>query len=826
MASSPQPSPRGPAPSNGHSASPVPANGQAVPGGMLYADGGAANGFSQLRETAGLLWQGKWIVLAVAVLVVAAVAAYTFSIPPEYQTSTLVLVERDQASATQGFGPEVRQSLGLRERTPLENELLVLRQSQAIARRVAGRLVQQRAQAGAGQQPSLLYDEEGAPRSRAQVAVRLDRHMRAYRAGPEVDAIRIQGLSTAPREAALVANTFAEEYMARTQETSRADLKGSRAFLEKQETKLQAELQAREEDIEQYMSREGATALDQESSRTVEQISTLQARRDEARIELRMKRSALQSLQDELGDIKANLAESASSEAGQELSSTLDQLTALNRRIEETYQEYPALRNGTSANETLNRNLERLKQQRARLRRQAESLSEERIDELLASGGVSLGGGGEGGGQGVSYLAQQQRQVTQRQIEISGLEGQLKALNQRLAEYRQRLKEIPRQSIELAQMQRARRSTEQLYTFIVQQLQEVRMAEESELGYAEVIRTAGVPVVPVRPNKRRNLMMGLFLGLFLGGALVLLRHRLDTRLHHPGDLRDRGHSVLGVIPDMERFIDEEFGGEEHVEVDGRTFSTRLPMLLGTASAPAEAYRRLRTNLQFSRPDQPIGTLLFTSSEQGEGKSTTAANLAIALAHADWRTALIDCDLHRPQVHRLFDLPREPGLTDVLFGQAEGDGVPAPAAPLATGIDNLFAMPAGSEVPKPAELLGSQKMRDFIERMRGEFDMVIFDSPPVLTLSDAMLLATQCDATALVALADETDERAFERAYETLDDVSAPIVGCVLNRFDPGASGYYYGYDYGYGYAFQHGRTEEYRDGDEATRKRKKRKTWF
>ena len=200
-------------------------------------------------------------------------------------------------------------------------------------------------------------------------------------------------------------------------------------------------------------------------------------------------------------------------------------------------------------------------------------------------------------------------------------------------------------------------------------------------------------------------------------------------------------------------------------------------------------------------------LAVTGGKGGVGKSTVALNTAVAMAQADRRTLVVDADLHRPRAHRMLDLRSEPGLTDVLFERR-----PFETACLDSGVDSLDLLPAGREVPKPAELLGSKKMRAFIRRVRETYDVIVFDTPPVGALSDAMLLATQCDGTLMVARAGETDARAFARAVDTLDDVGATLLGGVLNGFDPDQDSYYgyygYGYQYGGGYADYGERREE------------------
>ncbi len=204
------------------------------------------------------------------------------------------------------------------------------------------------------------------------------------------------------------------------------------------------------------------------------------------------------------------------------------------------------------------------------------------------------------------------------------------------------------------------------------------------------------------------------------------------------------------------------------------------------SPAAEAYRTLRTNIQFSSLDKPIHTMLATSTAPDEGKSTTLANLAVTMAQAEQRVILVDCDLRRPSLHTLFAVPNERGLTSVILDQGEG---PLPFQP--TSVPGLQLLTSGPLPPRPADLLGSRRMEVLIERLRGEADIVLFDTPPVIAVTDAAVLATRVDGVLLVLQAGKTRRDRAREARRLLEKVKANIVGVVLNnaRMETGY-GYY------------------------------------
>ncbi len=343
-----------------------------------------------------------------------------------------------------------------------------------------------------------------------------------------------------------------------------------------------------------------------------------------------------------------------------------------------------------------------------------------------------------------------------------------------------------------------------IYGFVREKLQETRIAEESEIAYAELIEPAGVPRVPVSPDIRRNLILGMLLGFVGGSGLVFVREAFDTHVRAPEDLEELCDRVLGVIPSMNPLLEAEFDGDE-VEIEGQSLRSTAVMLTAPQSSAAEAYRQLQVNLRYARPDASTRSLIVTSPERGDGKSTTSLNLAIAAARSGETVALVDADLRNPQLHCLLDVSSTPGLPEALYDDASF---------INPGVDNLPFLPSGDTCPNPSELLGSQHMDRFVTSLVEEVDLVVIDTPPALPFSDPTALMPHTDGALLVASANETDRRAFERAHSKLDSVGPRVLGGVLNRFDPesGTYGYYEYYDYYKYYDYAHGNE----DGSEAS----------
>ncbi len=290
-----------------------------------------------------------------------------------------------------------------------------------------------------------------------------------------------------------------------------------------------------------------------------------------------------------------------------------------------------------------------------------------------------------------------------------------------------------------------------------------------------------VPTIPVSPNVPLNIALGALVGLALGVGLAVLRETLDTRIRNTRDVEQ-----LTELPIL--------GG---IVFDPKAKDRPLIVHVDPRSPRAESFRTLRTNLQYLDVGRTDRSFVITSSIESEGKSTTGANLAIALADAGSRVLLVDADLRRPQVAGYMDLEGSAGLTDVLIGRADLADVIQP-----WGTGPLFVLPAGHVPPNPSELLGSTRMTQLIAECNRAFDVVIFDSPPLLPVTDAAILAKNVGGALIVVAAGRTHKNQLKGAIAALDNVGAPVSGLVLTMLPtkgPDAYGYgHYGYGYGYG----------------------------
>ncbi|HEX8363131.1 MAG TPA: CpsD/CapB family tyrosine-protein kinase, partial [Longimicrobium sp.] len=311
-----------------------------------------------------------------------------------------------------------------------------------------------------------------------------------------------------------------------------------------------------------------------------------------------------------------------------------------------------------------------------------------------------------------------------------------------------------------------------------QELQRARIAEAVEAGQVEIVHAAPLPSAPVGTGMPVKLAFGVMAGLALGAGGAFLKEHLGTSFRRLDEMEKLlGVPGLALVP---RLSARAAGGGR---MRGRTGAGGgLEDTLATVSAPgspgAEAYRTLRTHLIFSRAVPPMKTLAVTSPSALDGKTTTAANLAVAYARQGLRVAVVDCNLRKPRLHRVFGVAGEPGLAQLLPGHA-----PLGEALRETGVEGLSLLAAGAPSPSPSELLGGERMRETLELLSGRFDLVILDTPALLASADASILAALADGVVVVARAGHTDRGAARRAVQRLSRFGASVVGAVLNDPD-------------------------------------------
>ncbi len=315
----------------------------------------------------------------------------------------------------------------------------------------------------------------------------------------------------------------------------------------------------------------------------------------------------------------------------------------------------------------------------------------------------------------------------------------------------------------------------QMYTSLLTSFEQVRIAESSSISTIAPIEVATIPEKPIRPRTLLNSILGVALGLVSSVALIFFLEAMDDTLSPDDVQREFGLPVLGVVA-------------HHQSENGLPISASLPR-----SPVSEAFRSLRTNIQFASVDRSVRTLLITSPSPEDGKSTVAANLGVAIAQSGRKVLLLDADLRRPEVHKQLKISNRSGVSSLLLLQkVKLDGIVQ-----ATDITNLSVLTSGILPPNPAELLASAKMNELIRIVEDEYDTILIDTPPILAVTDAAVLSSRVDGVLLVIKPGVTKLDACQQALEQLERVGAKTLGVVLNDVEMSRTRYKYSYYKGY-----------------------------
>lgn len=396
---------------------------------------------------------------------------------------------------------------------------------------------------------------------------------------------------------------------------------------------------------------------------------------------------------------------------------------------------------------------------------------------------------------------------------IAGVRSQIQSLNAQISSLARLeaagsadIARLPAKEAQEAQLGQEVQTIQKMAEQLQEEHQKARMAEAVEAGTVEIVDLADIPVLPVPGGKKQKIALGFLIGIALAVGAAVVRDGMNRSISHRDDI-ERILQVpgLGIVPRFANGATDRKGIRREIAARSsngsaatsvRNRSAGIPSIVPLDTTEAEAYRTIRTNLLFSQAADTLRKLVVTSASPSEGKSTTAANIAASFAYQGMRVLLIDCDLRKSQVHRMFGVPRSPGLTDLILGRSTQEEVARQ-----TDKTGLYILPAGEQAPNPAELLGGEKMRRVLAELSGGYDMIILDTPPLLAASDAAILATISDGVLLVIRAGSTEADAGRLAVQQLAAVGARIVGAVLN--DPDAKvplyGKYYNYEY-YGVA--------------------------
>ncbi len=710
---------------------------------------------STLREYLRVLIKRKWMVTAVVVGIFMAVAIASLRQTPVYEASGQIVVNKADSNLI--TFKDSMPVVDYYDQSDLDTEVRIL-QSDLLALQVIRALnLDKRPEFGGHsdqKQANLVADPLQGDSSRISALLGGFRgHLRVALI-PNTRIIEIHYSSTDPQLAASAVNTLAATYVEQNFKTKFDSTMQASNWLSSQLVDLQMKVETSQEKLVRYQKEHEILGTDEKTNIITEKLDELNKEMTAAESD-RMQKEAVyrQTQTNDPDEIAAAIIADTTG-------------------------------NGTTATSGL---LDKLREQQVGLRIQ--------VAELSSQFGPSY--------PKVIQLNNQIKEIDhQMQSEmnkaVDHLKGQYLAALQRenmlrgsFEKQKQEANKLNESAIEYSILKRDLDTNRTLYEGLLEKLKEAGVTAGLKSNNFRIINAARVPTSPSEPNIPRNLAFALVLGIVSGVGLAFMLENMDNTVRTPEQATALSLlPSLGMIPLGSKSA--SYGGSgKRLALTASKEVVETVTQVRPQSQMAESYRALRTSLLLSNLGAPPKVIMITSARPQEGKTTTSINTAIVLAQKGVRVLLIDADLRRPSIHKTLGMGPRSGLSNVLTGSATVQQT-ITTSPI---LPNLFIMPAGTPPPNPAELLASSNMRDLILELREQYDHIVIDTPPTLSVTDAVVLSPRADATILVIRSGHTTKQALRRSRDILMQVNAHVAGVLLNAVDLTSPDYYYYYEY-------------------------------
>lgn len=626
------------------------------------------------------------------------------------------------------------------------------------------------------------------------------------------NVIRITYANQHPEVTFQVAETMAQLISERAIEQRKQTISHARQLIEDQLGFYKSQLDSAEKQLRDFKETNNISSLDQETEELLRQIT-------EAEVLLTTAKAQQQATEKRLKFIYEKMAseqQALQPNAAETISSRLEKLK--NKLVDLELQRTDLLMKGYSdQHPKLMKLAEEINQTR-------ESLATE-TEELIQKGKFI---------DPLSQLKDFFKESITLEANQEAYKAQVQTLSRILQEYEKKIRLLPDLELQLARLVRTVNSSDKIYSMLLEERERTRIVEAQNRGNLRIIDPPELPTAPVRPRKTVNLVIGFLIGCIIGSIMAFVLESLDTSIRTPRDLQQVTNlSVLGTIPKFKANVNGNLAHIPRHQRPGAAEVNQLITLYDGNSRAAEAFRLLRTNLQFESADFRSNAILVTSPQPGEGKSTTAINLAITTAQLGYHTLLIDADLRQPVLHRVFNHAQIPGLSDILASdafqqleqkqlslqkkrrwdrggadekptfddiltglassqsgetpQADGERLSALEAEIdrcvspTAAVEHLSLLTSGAPVDNSAAMLGSRRIKVLLSLVKKKYDVILIDSPPVLVVSDTAVLAPLVDGVLVVCTSGQTNQRAVSQTLTLLEKGSTKILGLVLNK---------------------------------------------
>ena len=589
--------------------------------------------------------------------------------------------------------------------------------------------------------------------------------------------LRISFSSPHPDEAALLANHVAERYKILDRQWTMNESMNLEKFLEEQLILKGVELESAEYHLKNYKEKYQVFALDANAESVLELSTT---------IDSKIKSTIAQKniLKNRKDFIEKKISKEDKQLAGNITNSINSRLFTLRSEINDY--ETKLIKNTSlygESHEVVKSERRKIIELKARLNEETSNLIDKGVSAIDP----------------IEYRESQITELISIDIEVNTLEAEISENSLILENYEENLKDLPQKQLNYARLLREYQVVSDIYKYMRKKLEEAQIASASVAGKVRILDRALPPKFPIKPNLKNNLILGFFLGLLVSMIFILVKEYFDSSIKSIDFIERLQIPVLAVIPSIGQSYKGSKGRGDERSIKKVKFSIdKLQRRLITHEDPkspvSEAYRSLRTSLIYSTTNtHKSKTILVSSPGPGEGKTTTIINLAITYANLGKKTILIDGDLRKPVLHKVFDLDNDFGLTHYLSGLKST----ANSVIINSNIKNLDLISSGAIPPNPSELLGSIKFEELLEELKLVYDVILFDAPPIMAVTDAIVMSHNIEQLVLVVRSGKTDKGGLRRSLSILDQVNIRLSGIVVNAMDFNnsyyANNYYYNY---------------------------------
>ncbi|HKJ46730.1 MAG TPA: polysaccharide biosynthesis tyrosine autokinase [Balneolales bacterium] len=705
-----------------------------------------------------------------------------YYLKPVYKSEGTIVISNSQVTPSGNndqIGNMITSTYGIGVGSSLAKELEILR-SRRLSVSVAKQVMDLKRKPDGTLYPILWsnYPIDSTLVGQKQLISRIRSNLYVEQDKAEPEVVKIAYESYSPYEANRIVNMVINAYSELSTQQRRSMAHSAAEFLNNEKNRVKNSLNDAESNLSTFMNKEKVVKLDTQTDELVKTLSNLESQRQTLKVKLVAINSAIDNYEKQIASIRPGLSEQYSDAIAPTISGYQYRLADLETEKLLLVSKHPYLKkNPNSAPE-----LKNINDQISVLRNEIQKLT----SNLLKQSDKYLGFLGSVDGNIASEISNLHRKLVELKIEKSQEEAQSKVLDERLATYKANFDKVPANMIQLARLKRKVSMNEQLYTTIAQQASEIALWEQTQSGLGQVVDYGNLPIKPVKPQKELIVFISFILGFLIPIGFLLIRDSLNTRINSVEKLRRRQVPVLSVIPDMKPIVKKTFSKRQKVDIHNKKVSSYLLTLLNTLSPVSESFRRLQSNVVYSQPDDVLSTILITSPNKEEGKTTLISNFAVSLAESGKKVLIIDCDFRRPGVHSVFGLPSTPGVMEILF-----DGLKPEEVIQHTVVPEIYVLSSGRIPPNPASINRSVKLKELIISLKKEYDHVLIDTPPYGLITDAAPLIKITDGILLVVKFGQTKEAELDHTIENLIRTRANIIGTILMAFDHKRSTDYY-----------------------------------